>query len=179
MKASAKGLIEAFWDRLHEDCANHHFRNLNRYCVLKSGVEVRTPCKFCIFPKMAAAAHSCFTHKIVISKLSCFITMFQLLPWDAVGQEYWSVPLNSRNIRQQLGGGLCKFLCGPCPAMPPRPAFRELIHGKRPPSDLPITHRPSWSLHPWFCFLEPNLVETVNWNLMKAHEKNDVFGPIQ
>lgn len=149
-----KGLIEAFWDRLHEDCANCHFRNLSRYCVLKSGVEALTPCMLCIFPKNGSSStrllhtQNCHFQTQLLynhvpgATLRCSGTRVLISPSE-----------QQKTSGNSWGGGLCKFLSGSCPAVPPGPAFRELIHCKRPPGDLPLTLWPSWSLHPWFCFL--------------------------
>lgn len=112
LKGVDRSFLELIAWRLCQPSFQTFEQNYHRYCILKSGFAVSTPCKFRICLRNGRRTHICFTREIVVSILSCFITRFLLLLWHAEEQEYSSPQLNSRNIRQQLGGGLCRFLSG-------------------------------------------------------------------
>lgn len=112
LKGVDRSFLELIAWRLCQPSFQTFEQNYHRYCILKSGFAVSTPCKFRICLRNGRRTHICFTREIVVSILSCFITRFLLLLWNAEEQEYSSPQLNSRNIRQQLGGGLCRFLSG-------------------------------------------------------------------
>lgn len=129
----------------------------NRYCALKSSLEILTPYKFCMCPRNGRSN----IHLLCMQNW-CFHTklLYNRVPGATLRCNRTRVPVWTA----ETSAGRCPLQIpkwGPVFPSSPGSAFGELIHCMRLPGDLPLTPWLPWSLHPWFSFLVFNLLETV------------------